>query len=104
MNYEVAGPPPAPVAMPGQRLPLGVRPDGELTRTGVAFAFVLATVAVFLAFPLGVLGIVLSNMGMNRVSTKPETARRLVAWSWAILAVTDSIMVLVVIAVLISGS
>jgi hypothetical protein len=36
---------------------------------------------------------VLSNMGMNRVSTKPETARKLVAWSWAIFAVIDCIIV-----------
>lgn len=75
-----------------------------MTRKGVAFAFVLATIAVFAAFPLGVLGIVLSNMGMNRVATKPETARKLVAWSWAIFAVTDSIAVLTVVAVLISRS
>jgi hypothetical protein len=104
MDYEVPSPPAAPVARPRQRLPLGIRADGEMTRRGVVFAFVLATIAVFLAFPLGVLGIVLSNMGMNRVSTKPETARKLVAWSWAIFAVTDSIVVLAVIAVLISRS
>jgi hypothetical protein len=103
MNYEVS-PPAAPVAKPRQRLPLGIRADGEMTRTGVAFAFVLGTLAVFLAFPMGILGIVLSNMGMNRVSTKPETARKLVAWSWAIFAVTDSIMVLAVAAALISRS
>jgi hypothetical protein len=104
MDYEVPSPPAAPVASPRQRLPLGLRADGEMTRRGIVFAFVLATIAVFLAFPLGVLGIVLSNMGMNRVSTKPETARKLVAWSWAIFAVTDSIVVLVVVAVLISRS
>lgn len=75
-----------------------------MTRRGVVFAFVLGTIAVFAAFPLGVLGIVLSNMGMNRVSTKPETARKLVAWSWAIFAVTDSIVVLTVAVVLISRS
>jgi hypothetical protein len=75
-----------------------------MTRKGVAFAFVLGTIAVFFAFPLGILGIVLSCMGMDRVSTKPETARKLVAWSWAIFAVTDSIVVLTVAAVLISRS
>ena len=82
-----------PIAVPGQRLPLGVRADGEMTRRGVAFAFVLGTIAVFLAFPLGILGIVLSNMGMNRVSNNPEAARKLVAWSWAIFAVTDCVAV-----------
>jgi hypothetical protein len=73
-----------------------------MTRTGIVFAFVLGTVAVFLAFPLGILGIVLSNMGMNRVATKPETARKLVAWSWAIFAVTDTLALLGVVAVLVS--
>ena len=87
-----------PVAMTSRRLPLGVNADGEMTRTGLAFAFVLGTIAVFLAFPVAILGIVLSNMGMNRVSTKPETARKLVAWSWGIFAVTDSVMLLGVVA------
>jgi hypothetical protein len=82
-----------PAAGRGTSLPLGIRADGEMTRKGIAFAFVLGTVAVFFAFPLGLLGIVLSNMGMNRVSTKPETARKLVAWSWAIFAITDCIIV-----------
>ena len=104
MDYEVSSPPPTPVAEPGQRLPLGVRADGEFTRRGVAFAFVLGTLAVFLAFPVGILGIVLSNMGMNRVSTNPESARKLIAWSWGIFAVVDSIMVLVVVTVLVSRS
>ena len=91
-----------PVAVSVRRLPLGLREDGEMTRAGLVFAFVLGTIAVFLAFPLGILGIVLSNMGMNRVSTKPETARRLVAWSWALFAVTDTIAVLLVVAALVS--
>ena len=104
MDYEVSSPPAAPVAKPRRRLPLGIRADGEMTRTGIVFAFALGTIAVFLAFPVGVLGIVLSNMGMNRVSTKPETARKLVAWSWAIFAVTDSVMVLAVVTALISRS
>ena len=82
-----------PAAVSGQSLPLGVRADGEMTRKGIACAFIFGTVAVFFAFPIGLLGIVLSNMGMNRVSTKPETARKLVAWSWAIFAVTDCIIV-----------
>jgi hypothetical protein len=104
MDFEVPGPVTAPAATPGERLPIGLRADGEMTRKGVACAFVLGTIAVFAAFPLGILGIVLSNMGMNRVSTKPKTARRLVAWSWAIFAVTDSIAVLGVVAVLVSRS
>jgi len=73
-----------------------------MTRKAAAFAFVLGTIAVFLAFPLGILGIVLSNMGMNRVSTKPETARKLVAWSWAIFAITDCIVVCGIVVAFIS--
>jgi len=86
-------PPAVPAAVPGPTLPLWVRADGEMTRTGIMFAFIFGTIAIFFAFPLGLLGIVLSNMGMNRVSTKPETARKLVAWSWAIFAITDCIIV-----------
>lgn len=93
MDNAAYTPPAVPVAVSGQRLPIGVRADGEMTRKGVVFAFMLGTIAVFFAFPLGLLGIVLSNMGMNRVSTKPEAARKLVAWSWAIFAVTDCIIV-----------
>jgi glucan phosphoethanolaminetransferase (alkaline phosphatase superfamily) len=90
--------------MARQRLPLGVGADGAFTRRGVVFACALGTIAVFLFFPLGILGIVLSSMGMNRVSTKPEAARKLVAWSWAIWAVMDSILFLGVVAALISRS
>jgi hypothetical protein len=68
-----------------------------MTRTGLAFAFVLGTIAI-LAFPLGILGIVLSNMGMNRVSTKPDAARKLVALSWWVFGVTDSLLVLAFVA------
>jgi hypothetical protein len=91
-------------AVPDRRLPLGVRADGEMTRSGVAFAFALGTLTVVLAFPLGILAIVLSNMGMNRVSTKPATARRLVAWSWAIFGVTDGLIVLAIVVALIAHS
>jgi hypothetical protein len=97
MDDAISSPLAVQVAMPSRRLPLGLDADGEMTRTGLAFAFVLGTIAVFLAFPMGILGIVLSNMGMNRISTKPEVARKLVAWSWAIFAVTDSVMVLAVV-------
>ena len=92
----------APVAVSAPRLPIGIRADGEMTGTGLVFAFLLSMITVFLAFPLGILGIVLSNMGMNRVSTKPDTARRLVAWSWAIFVVTDTLALLVVVATLAS--
>jgi hypothetical protein len=102
VNDAAYSPAAAPAAMPGPRLPLGVRANGEMTRIGIAFAFVLGTIAVFLAFPLGILGIVLSNMGMNRVSTKPETARKLVAWSWAIFVATDCIMIAAVLVTIFS--
>jgi hypothetical protein len=91
------------IAASAPRLPWGIRADGEMTRRGLVFAFVLGTIAVFAAFPVGVLGIVLSNMGMNRVESKPDLARQLVASSWIIFAVTDAIaLVFVVVAVLAS--
>jgi hypothetical protein len=102
MDGSVLSNPAAPDAMPGQRLPLGLNADGDMTPRGVFFAFVLGTIAVFCAFPLGILGIVLSNMGMERVSTKPDIARKLVAWSWAIFAVTDSLVVLLLVAAFVS--
>jgi hypothetical protein len=47
--------------------------------------------AVFLTFPLGIAGIVLSCMGLDRVKTDPATARTLLMWSW-ILFVPGTIL------------
>lgn len=72
------------------KLPLGVQADGTLTRKATPIAFVLGTLAVFAALPLGVLAIILNNMGLERVQTTPKTARTLVTWSWWIFAVVDT--------------
>ncbi|WP_119731469.1 hypothetical protein [Thermomonospora amylolytica] len=68
------------------KLPLGVQADGTLTRTAASIGFVLGTVAVLTLLPFGVLGIVLNNMGLERVQTAPDKARTLVSWSWIVLA------------------
>jgi hypothetical protein len=102
MSDTMSSAPAVPAPASRQRLPWGLRADGDMTRRGLIFAFVLGTIAVFFAFPLGLAGIVLSNMGMNRVATRPELARTLVAWSWIIFAVTDGVTLLLVVAVLAS--
>ncbi|WP_460362636.1 hypothetical protein [Actinocorallia lasiicapitis] len=71
-----------------------------MTRTSVIAAFILGTLAVFTAFPLGILAIVLSNMGMERVRTDLPKARKLVAWSWGIFAVTDLAVIITIVTLL----
>ncbi len=72
-------------------LPWGTTPDGELDRRGVAAGAVLGTLAIFLTFPLGILGVVLSCMGLDRIKTDPVAARKLLMWSW-ILFVPGTLM------------
>src|SRR5690348_11406178 len=55
-------------------LPWGTTPEGEFDRNGVAAAAVLGTAAIFLTFPLGIVGIVLSCMGLDRIRTEPAAA------------------------------
>lgn len=68
-------------------LPWATTADGELTRTGVSVGAVLGTIAVFTCFPLGILGIVLNCMGLDRVQHDPESAHRFMRASWTTLAV-----------------
>lgn len=84
-----------------RKLPLGVQADGTLTNKATPVAFILGTVAVFALLPVGVLGIVLNNMGLERVQSDPEKARKLVAWSWGILAVTNALALTALAVVLI---
>lgn len=74
--------PPDPAYRTDGPLPWGVTPDGELTRQGTIVGALMGTLAVFLTFPLGIAGIVLSCMGLDRVQRNPRLARRLVTWSW----------------------
>ncbi|GAA3241991.1 hypothetical protein [Actinocorallia longicatena] len=82
------------------KLPLGLDANGDMTRKSVIAAFILGTLAVFTLFPIGILAIVLSNMGMERVKTDLPRARKLVAWSWGIFAVTDVVVVIGLITLL----
>lgn len=77
----------APAAAPG--LPLGVQADGTLTPAAMVLGFITGTVAVLTLLPLGVLGIILNNMGLERVWTAPARARALITWSWVILAASS---------------
>lgn len=96
------GPDPS-TASADQRLPLGLRPDGSMTRRASTIGFILGIICVFGAFPLAILGIVLSNMGMNRVHSDPAKARTLVAWSWGVLGVTSGLVLLGVIGLVLAG-
>jgi hypothetical protein len=78
-----------PYAAPA--IPWGTTPDGELDRQGVAVGSIAGTLAVLLTFPLGIAGIVLSCMGLDRVKTNPAAARTLLMWSW-ILFVPGTIL------------
>ncbi|TNY37706.1 hypothetical protein [Thermomonospora catenispora] len=81
-------------------LPLGVQADGTLTPAATALGFVTGTVAVLTLLPLGVLGIILNNMGLERVQTAPDRARTLITWSWVILAASSVLGVALVVAAL----
>ena len=62
--------------------PWGTTAEGELTRQGTIVGAVMGTLAVFMTFPLGVLGIVLSCMGLDRVRRGEPSARKFLTWSW----------------------
>jgi hypothetical protein len=47
-------------------------------------ASIMASLAIFLTLPLGILGIVLNSMGLRRVKSNPPLARKLVIWSWVL--------------------
>ncbi|REE97242.1 hypothetical protein [Thermomonospora umbrina] len=85
------------------RLPLGVQADGTLTRKATPIAFVMGTLAVLVLLPLGVLGVILNNMGLERVQSSPEPARKLINWSWGILAVADVLALVLIIAMVVAS-
>jgi hypothetical protein len=74
-----------------------------MTRRAATIGFILGIICVFGAFPLAIVGIVLSNMGMNRVHSDPAKARTLVAWSWGVLGVTSVLVLLGVTALVLAG-
>ncbi|HEY3527774.1 MAG TPA: hypothetical protein VGK78_01395 [Nocardioides sp.] len=64
------------------RLPWGTTPNGEFTVKGTVVASVMGTLAVFVTLPLGILGILLSCQGLDRVARRDHSARRFLIWSW----------------------
>lgn len=64
------------------QVPWGTTPEGELTRQGTLVGGVMGTYAVFLTLPLGILGIVLSCMGLDRIPRQNPAARKYLTWSW----------------------
>jgi hypothetical protein len=69
-------------AMPSMELPWGTTSEGELDRRGTLLGSIMGTYAVFVTFPLGILGIVLSCMGLDRLKRGNPSARRFLVWSW----------------------
>jgi protein-S-isoprenylcysteine O-methyltransferase Ste14 len=63
-------------------LPWGTTPRGELTREGTIVGAVMGTFAVFTFPPLGIVGIVLSCMGLDRIRRDDPAARTYLTWSW----------------------
>ena len=91
---------PMPTAAQDASLPWGTEADGELSRPGLIVASVLGTLAVFLAFPLGVAGIVASCIGLDRVSEgRVADAHTPMIVSWVLLGI-GSVLPILGIAVL----
>ncbi len=65
-----------------EQVPWGTTPEGELTTPGTIVGGVMGTYAVFITFPLGILGIVLSCMGLDRIPRQDPAARKYLMWSW----------------------
>jgi hypothetical protein len=84
-------------APPAIRLPWGTTSEGELTRDGTIVGAVMGTLAVFMTFPLGVLGIVLSCMGLDRVRRGEPSGRKFLTWSWVCFAPGTVIGVLAIL-------
>ena len=69
--------------------PYPVPPPGDGPRNQAIAALVANVVAAVLCCPLvGIAGIVLSAVAMSRSDRDPDSARRLVKWSWGVLAAT----------------
>ena len=92
MTHSVAGGVPAAV-----ELPWGTTPDGEFDRQGITAGFVMGTLAVVFTLPLGIIGIVLSCMGLDRVKTNPGAARKFMIWSWSLFVAGTILGALVLI-------
>jgi hypothetical protein len=78
-------------AMTEPRMPWGTTPEGELTRNGTVLGAVMGTLAVFTTLPLGVAGIIVSCMGLDRIRRRDRSAATYLRWSW-ILFVPGSVI------------
>jgi hypothetical protein len=63
-------------------LPWGTTSEGEFTRQGTIVASVMGTLAVLTFLPLGVAGIVVSCLGLDRIRRQELSANRWMLWSW----------------------
>jgi hypothetical protein len=84
------------------RLPWGTTADGEFTRDGTIVASVMGTFAVLVTFPLGVLGVVLSCLGLDRIRRQEPSGRTLMIVSWILFVPGTVIGVPLAIALLVS--
>ena len=82
--------------------PWGTTPEGEFTRVGIILAFVMGSFAVFITFPLGIIGIVLSCIGLDRIQRGDPSARKFLRWSWICFVPGGLIGTALVILVLLS--
>ena len=62
--------------------PWGTTTQGEFTRGGTLLAFVMGAYGVFITFPLGIVGIVLSCVGLDRIKSRDPSGRKFLIWSW----------------------
>ena len=60
----------------------GTTSEGEFTRLGTLFAFGMGAFAVFITFPVGIIGIALSCMGLDRIKRRDPSAQKFLIWSW----------------------
>lgn len=81
-------------------LPWGTTPEGEFTRSGTILASVMGTFAVLTFLPLGVVGIVVSCMGLDRIRRHEPGAKKFLIWSWILFVPGTVIGVPVVILLL----
>ena len=71
---------------PELRLPWGTTDHGDFTREGTILESVMGTLAVFVTPPPGIVGIVLSCRGLDRIRRHDPAARKLLVWSWILFA------------------
>lgn len=71
-----------------ERLPRGLKADGDYTPVGRGIAFTLGTLGLvgIVSMPFAIAGIAMNVAAENRVTTNPALARKLMRGSWLALA------------------